>query len=61
MTFKEIQRYLNGDCVVRNEKYEYKKSHNKLFCRMIGTFPWNSIYSIPNEDKEQEWELVGKK
>ena len=61
MTFKEIQKYLNGDCVVRNEEYEYKKSHGNIYCRQIGCETWNSMIAIPEYEKNQEWELVGKK
>lgn len=61
MTFKEIKKYLKGDCVVRNEEYEYKKSHNKIYCRQIGCETWNSMFAIPECEKNQDWELVGKK
>ena len=61
MTFKEIQKYLNGDCVVRNEEYEYKKSRGNIYCRQIGCETWNSMIAIPEYEKSQEWELVGKK
>lgn len=62
MTYKEIKKYLYGDCIVRNEEYEYKTSHGDIiYCRQIGCETWNSMIAIPNYEKEQEWELVGKK
>lgn len=61
MTYKEIKKYLYGDCVVRNEEYEYKTKGENIYCRQIGYITWNSIGKIPNYEKEQEWELVGKK
>lgn len=61
MTYKEIKKYLYGDCVVRNEEYEYKTKGENVYCRQIGCITWNSIVKIPNYEKEQEWELVGKK
>ena len=61
MTYKEIKKYLYGDCVVRNEEYEDKTKGESVYCRQIGCITWNSIVKIPNYEKEQEWELVGKK
>ena len=62
LKYKEIKKYLYGDCIVRNEEYEYKVSKgDNIYCRQIGCETWNSIISIPDYEKEQEWELVGKK
>ena len=62
LKYKEIKKYLYGGCIVRNEEYEYKVSKgDNIYCRQIGCETWNSIISIPDYEKEQEWELVGKK
>ena len=62
LKYKEIKKYLYGDCIVRNEEYEYKVSKgDNIYCRQIGCETWNSIISIPDYEKEQDWELVGKK
>ena len=62
LKYKEIKKYLYGDCIVRNEEYEYKVSKgDNIYCRQIGCETWNSIISIPDYEKEQEWELVEKK
>jgi len=60
MTYNEIQKYLNGDCVVRNYDFEYKTEDSILFCRDIGTQKWSYVYRIGDYEKEMEWELVGK-
>ena len=62
LKYKEIKKYLYGGYIVRNEEYEYKVSKgDNIYCRQIGCETWNSIISIPDYEKEQEWELVGKK
>jgi len=64
MTFKEIQRYLNGDCVVRNDEYEYKTEPDGefLYYKEIGGEEWiYDAYGIDECEKNMEWELVGKK
>ena len=62
LKYKEIKKYLYGNCIVRNEEYEYKVSKgDNIYCRQIGCETWNSIISIPDYEKEQEWELVGKR
>jgi len=60
MTYEEIQKYLKGDCVVRNEQYEYKTINGWLMCRDIGTLKWYYVYNIGKDEKKMEWELVGK-
>ena len=56
MTYKEIKKYLYGDCVVRNEEYEYKTKGESVYCRQIGCITWNRIVEIPNYEKER-WEI----
>ena len=59
MTYKEIKKYLYGGCIVRNNKYEYKISRfNYLYTRNIGCSAWNIIKNIPENEKEQDWEIV---
>ena len=46
LKYKEIKKYLYGDCIVRNEEYEYKVSKgDNIYCRQIGCETWNSIIS----------------
>lgn len=61
MTYKEIKKYLYGDCIVRNEEYEYKTKGEDMLCREIGTTNWRECLQIGIYEKEMEWELVGKK
>ena len=59
MTYKEIKKYLYGGCIVRNNKYEYKISRfNYLYTRNIGCLAWNIIENIPENEKDQDWEIV---
>ena len=59
MTYKEIKKYLYGGCIVRNNKYEYKISRfNYLYTRNIGCLAWNTIENIPENEKDQDWEIV---
>ena len=59
MTYKEIKKYLYGGYVVRNNKYEYKISRfNCLYTRNIGCLAWNIIENIPENEKDQDWEIV---
>ena len=59
MTYKEIKKYLYGGCIVRNNKYEYKISRfNYLYIRNIGCLAWNIIENIPENEKDQDWEIV---
>ena len=59
MTYKEIKKYLYGGCIVRNNKYEYKISRfSYLYTRNIGCLAWNIIKNIPENEKEQDWEIV---
>lgn len=60
MKYKEIKMYLYGGCIVRNNEYEYKVSHANVYCRQIGCTTWNRIINVPEYEKEQDWELVGK-
>lgn len=61
MTYKEIEKYLYSDCVVRNEEFEYKTEGQDILCREIGTIKWRYVYNIGEYEKKMEWELVGKK
>ena len=59
MTYKEIKKYLYGGCIVRNNKYEYKISRfNYVYTRNIGCLAWNIIENIPENEKDQDWEIV---
>ena len=59
MTYKEIKKYLYGGYVVRNNKYEYKISRfNYLYTRNIGCLAWNFIENIPENEKDQDWEIA---
>lgn len=60
MKFKEIQKYLHGDCVVRNYDFEYKTEGNQIYRRIIGTLNWSKSHDITHSEKIQEWELVEK-
>lgn len=53
MTYKEIKKYLYGGNIIRNDKYEYKISKNSLYTRNIGYLAWNTIKSIPDNEKNR--------